>query len=113
MVPAPQTQAPPARAAVESEPVKARKLTLANAVDQWAECSLAIDGLTALKKEAGEVLLAHAIKTGKRAYKDRIAVVQTGGSLVLDQKAVRDYLGAKLVDFQTRTKLSWSLKLLK
>jgi hypothetical protein len=66
-----------------------------------------------LRKEAAAVLLAHAEKTCKRTYKDRVAVVQTGGSLVLNQAAVRDYLGAKLADFQTRTKLGWSLKLLR
>jgi hypothetical protein len=107
------TEKPPAAAAVEDAPVKARKLTIADAVNQWAETSLAIEGLTVLKKEAAEVLLAHAEKTGKRTFKDRIAVVQTGGSLVLDQAAVREYLGAKLANFQTRTKLGWSLKLLK
>jgi hypothetical protein len=97
----------------EETPVKARKLTVADAVDQWAQTKLAIEGLSILNKEAAAVLLAHAEKTGKRTFKDRIAVVRTGGSLTLDQPALRDYLGAKLADFQTRTKLGWSLKLLK
>lgn len=90
-----------------------RKLTVSDAIDQWAETSLAIQGLEALRKEAAAVLLAHAEKTGKRTFKDRIAVVQSGGSLVLDQAKVREELGARLVDFQKRSKLSWTLKLLK
>jgi hypothetical protein len=103
----PTTQTP------EDEPVKARKLTISDAVNQWAETKLAIEGLTILNKEAAEVLLAHADRTGKRTYKDRIAVVQTGGSITLDQGKVKAFLGAKLADFQSRTKLGWSLKLLK
>lgn len=90
-----------------------RKLTISDAVDQWERTTNAIDGLSILRKEAAEVLLEHAARTGKRTYKDRIAVVRSGGSLVLDQAAVRDYLGAELKDFQTRTKLGWTLKLLK
>ena len=108
-----QADIPAARAAVDDEPTPARKLTIGQAVDQWAETKLAIEGLTILNKEAAKVLLDHAQKTGKRTFKDRIAVVQTGGSITLDQAAVREYLGARLVDFQTKTKLGWSLKLLK
>ena len=93
--------------------LKKRKLTLANAVDQWAECSLAIEGLTVLRDEAKKVILANAEKTGRRSYKNRIAVVQTGGSLILDQGAVRQMLGERWAEFQTRTKLGWTLKLLK
>lgn len=107
-----KAKAPPAAAAV-LKPAPARKLTLANAIDQWAETTLAIEGLKVLQKEAAKVLLASADRTGKRTFKDRIAVVQTGGSMVLDQAAVREHLGSKLADFQTRTKLGWSLKLLK
>jgi hypothetical protein len=94
-------------------PAKPRKLTVANAVDQWAETTLAIQGLEILRKEAAGVLLAHAEKTGRRTFRDRIAVVQSGGSLILDQKKVREYLGARLAAFQTQTKLGWTLKLLK
>jgi hypothetical protein len=107
MASAQATENAPAAAAVK------RKLTIANAVDQWAETTLAIQGLIVLRDEAAKVLLANAQKTGKRTFKDRIAVVQSGGSLVLDQSAVRDYLGARLGDFQKRSKLGWSLKLLK
>lgn len=106
MAPATEAKAPPARAAV-------KKLTLTDAVDQWERTTLAMEGLKGLRDEAAKVLLAHAEKTGKRAYKDRIAVVQSGGSVVLDQAKVREYLGAKLSDFQTTTKLGWTLKLLR
>lgn len=105
------TSAAPDGAAVE--PARKRKLTLTDAVDQWARTTLAIEGLQGLRKEAGAVLLAHAEKTGRRTYKDRIAVVQTGGSLVLDQAKVRELLGEQLPDYQTRTKMGLSLKLLK
>ena len=93
--------------------LKPAKLTVAGAVEQWAECTVAIQGLTILRNEAAKVLLDSAERTGRRTFKDRIAVVQTGGSLVLDQAKVRDYLGARLADFQTKTRLGWSLKLLK
>jgi hypothetical protein len=94
-------------------PAKPRRLTVANAVDQWAETTLAIQGLEILRKEAAGVLLAHAAKTGRRTFRDRIAVVQSGGSLILDQRKVREFLGARLAAFQTQTKLGWTLKLLK
>jgi hypothetical protein len=99
-------QGPAARADVR------RPLTVSAAVDQWAECQLAMDGLKVLQKEAADVILRNALRTGKRSYKDRVAVVRSGGSLVLDQEAVRAYLGAKLEQFQKRTKLGWTLKLL-
>lgn len=104
------THTPPAAAA--RAPVK-RKLSIADATNQWAETTLAIEGLAVLRDEAKKVLLDHAAKTGKRAFSDRIAVVSTGGALSLDQRKVKEFLGARLAEFQTRTKLGWSLKLLK
>ena len=98
MVPTETATDAPARASI------ARKLTIARAIDQWEQTTLAIEGLTVLRKEAAEVLLAHAEKTGRRTYKDRIAVVSSGGSVVLDQARLRQFLGARLVDFQTRSK---------
>jgi hypothetical protein len=103
----------PARAPVTPRALRKRKLTIAQAVDQWCETTRAIEGLKGLREEAAKVLLENAERTGRRTFKDRIAVVQTGGSLVLDQAKVREYLGEKLADFQTRTKLGWTLKLLK
>lgn len=90
-----------------------RKLTISEAAAQWEETTLAMEGLKGLRNEAARVLLANAEKTGRRTFKDRIAVTQTGGSLVLDQAKVREYLGERLHEFQTRTKLGLSLKLLK
>jgi hypothetical protein len=93
-----------------------RKLTLREATEQWAETALAIEGLKMLQAEAGAVLLAHSEKTERRAYFDRVAVVRSGGSLVLDQAAVRDELPAERFvegDLMRRSKLGWSLKLLK
>lgn len=89
-----------------------RKLTVAEAVEQFAATTNAIAVLAALRDEAKTLLLEHAERTGKRTFADRIAVVRTGGSLTLDQAAVKKFLGARLADFQTRTKLGWSLKLL-
>jgi hypothetical protein len=97
--------APPAPAA--------RKLTIADAVEQWERTTLAIEGLTMLRKEAAAVLLANAEKTGRKTFKNRIAVVQTGGSVTLDQGKVTQYLGARLHEFQTRTRSGWTLKLLR
>lgn len=91
---------------------KPRKLTVADAVDQFESTTRAIEGLAGMRDEAKRVLLAHAEKTGKRTFADKVAVVRSGGSLVLDQAKVRDELGARLPDFQTRTKLGWTLKLL-
>lgn len=109
-----ETMTPPAaRPAPTPKVLQKRKLTLAAAIDQWAEATRAMEGLKVLRDEAARVLLDHAEKTGKRTFKDRIAVVRTGGSLVLDQPKVRDYLGERLRDFQKRTDLGWSLKLLK
>ena len=99
-----------------SATVQHRKLTLTQAVDQWAECQLAMEGLKELRDQAAKVLLDHAERTGRRTYKDRIAVEGTGGSLVLDQPAVREALpAARFVegDLMKRTKRGLSLKLLR
>jgi hypothetical protein len=106
------TEAAPARAPVTPRALRKHKLTIARAIDQWVETTQAIEGLKPLQKEAAEVLLEHARRTGRRTFKDRIAVTDTGGSLILDQAKVVEYLGARLRDFQTRTKLGLSLKLL-
>lgn len=101
------TKPPPTPTALQ-----APKLTIAAAIEQYERTTLAIEGLKPLQSQAAKVLLAHAVKTGRRTFKDRIAVVASGGSVVLDQAKVRDYLGERLADFQTRTKLGWTLKLL-
>jgi hypothetical protein len=121
MVPTAEAQDAPARAAVERKPrtpkaLQKRKLTLAAAIDQYEETARAIEGLTPLRDEAKAVIIAHGERTGRRTFKDRIAMVSSGGALVLNQaKAVEFILeaGERLEDFKTRTKLGWSLKLLK
>jgi len=89
------------------------KLTLAEAADQWEHAKRAIAQQQALLDEAAPVLLAHFERTGKSTYRDRIAVTTRGGSLVLDQPKVREFLGARLPEFQKRTEPSKSLSLLK
>ena len=114
------TASAPARASRVKKPrtpkaLRKKKLTLSAAADQWESTTKAIEGLTELRRQAADVLLAHAEKTGRRTFKDRIAVVQTGGSLVLDQPKVLEYLQARgqvLRDFQRRSKSALSLKLL-
>ena len=116
-----QADAPPARAAVKKRPAPApapkrlqkRKLTLSDAADQWEHAKREMERQKPLLEEAAEVLLAHFDKTGRSTYRDRIALILGGGSLVLDQPKVRAFLGERLGEFQTRTVQSRSLRLLK
>jgi hypothetical protein len=115
----PQTHAPPAGAPVAKrraptpQRLQKRKLTLAQAADQWEAAKRETERQKALVEEAAEVLDAYFDRTKRHTYKDRIARVSTGGGLILDQPKVRAYLGARLRDFQTTTKLGWTLKLLR
>ena len=107
---------PRKRAPATPKVLQKPKPTLRDATDTWAETTLAIEGLKMLQAEAAAVLLAHAEKTGRRSYFDRVAVVASGGSLVLDQAAVKDELPAERFiegDLMKRSKRSWSLKRLK
>jgi hypothetical protein len=90
-----------------------RKLTLAQAADQWEKAKRLIDVQKPLLEEAAEVLLEHFERTGRATYKDRIALVIGSSRLILDQAKVRAFLGKKLPDFQKRTEPSKSLTLLK
>ncbi len=90
-----------------------RKLTLAEAAEQWENAKREIDRLKPLLEEAAPVLFDHFDRTGRATYRDRIALVTRGGSLVLDQPKVREFLGARLGEFQKRTEPSRSLSLLK
>ena len=72
--------------------ISKRKLTLAEAADQWEGAKRQMDRLKPLLEEAAPVLLEHFERTGRSTYKDRIAVVTRGGSLVLDQPKVREFL---------------------
>jgi len=61
-----------------------RKLTVVQATEVWVETTRALEGLKGLRNEAAAVILAHAERTGKRTYADKIAVQPSGGSLILD-----------------------------
>lgn len=93
----------------ESPRLAKRKLTLAEAADQWEQADREIERLQALRKEAAPVLLEHFEKTGRRTYKERIAVRQGADRTILDQSAVKAFLGARLPEFQTRSTPSPSL----
>jgi hypothetical protein len=85
MVSPQEPSAPPARAAVKRTPptparLQKRKLTLAEAADQWEKAKREAERAKALLEEAAPVLLAHFEKTGRSTYKDRIARKATGGT---------------------------------
>jgi hypothetical protein len=82
--------------------VTKRKLTLADAADQWEQADREIERLQALRKEAAPVLLEHFERTGRHSYKDRIALRQGADRTILDQNAVKEFLGQRLTEFQTR-----------
>lgn len=103
---------PAKRPARTPQRLQKQKLTLSEAADQWERSKREIDRLKPLLEESAAVLLEHFEKTHRATYKDRIARQATGGSLVLDQPRIREYLGAKLHEFQKRTPQGWTLKLL-
>lgn len=88
-----------------------KKLSLAEAADQWEAAKREIGRQKPLLEEAAEVLEAHFEKTGRTTYKDRIALT-TGARTVLDQPGVRAFLGSRLGEFQKRITFK-SLTLLK
>jgi vancomycin resistance protein YoaR len=90
-----------------------KKLSLAEAADQWEHAKLEMEALKPQLEEAAEVLKAHFEKTGRTSYKDRIAYVTGSPKLVLDQEKIRAFLGKRLGEFQKRTAPSKSLSLLK
>jgi hypothetical protein len=92
--------------------VSKRKLTVAEAADRWEHARRETDRLKGELAEAAAVLDAYFERTGRLTYKNRILRNRTGGTLVLDQGKVREFLGVRLQEFQSRTKLGWSLKLL-
>lgn len=84
-----------------SAPKPKPKLTLAQAADQWETAERAIAAATPLRKEAAEVLKTHFAKTGRDQYKGRIGL-KVSQSTILDQAAIKDYLGTKLARYQKR-----------
>lgn len=92
--------------------VTKKKLTVAQAAEQWETAKRQIDELKPQLEEAAAVLFEHFDKSGRSTYKDRIALITTAPRLVLDQAKVREFLGKRLGEFQKRTKPSRSLSLL-
>lgn len=88
--------------AATAERVTKKKLTLAQAAEQWLEADREIARLKALKDEAAPVVLAHFEKSGRKTYKDLIALVQAPARTILDQTAVKEFLGPRLGEFQKR-----------
>lgn len=88
---------------IPAEPRLAKhKLTVAQAADQWEHADRELERLKALRDEAASVLLDYFERTGRRAYKDRIAVRQAPDRTVLDTDAVKKFLGDQLAKFQKR-----------
>src|SRR4051812_3191605 len=81
--------------------VTKKKLTVAEAAEQWENAKREIDRLKPELEEAKAVLIEHFEKTGKNSYRNRIGLT-IGSRLVLDQTAVREYLGKQLDRFQKR-----------
>lgn len=92
----------------------AKKMTLRQAAEQWAETTLAMEGLKQVRDEAAAVLLAPVEKAGKeRAFFGLVRAEPTGGNLYLDQAAVREELPVgRFVegDLLKRQKRGWTLK---
>lgn len=105
--------APTSRRPATGPRLQKRKLTLAEAADQYEKTKREMERLKPLLEEAGAVLLEHFERTGRAGYRGRIGWKWSGGQLYLDQEALRAYLGAKVADFQKRAKRSRSLMLLK
>lgn len=121
MVSTAQAEAPPARAPVAKarkpptpKALQERKLTVTSATEQYVTTTKAIEGLADLQRAAKEFLIESGRKTGRRTFLDQIAMVRTGGSNVVDHAAVADhYAKLELPLPRTKSKLGWSLKLLK
>lgn len=85
----------------QTDRVTKKKLTVAEAADQWEQAKREIDRLKPQLEEAAAVLKDHFEKTGRNSYRNRIGLT-IGSRLVLDQTAVREYLGKQLDRFQKR-----------
>jgi hypothetical protein len=92
--------------------VTKKKLTVAEAAETWERLKREQDAAKPQLEEAAAVLKEHFERTGRTSYKGRIGIVTVAGRLVLNQAKVREFLGAKLPDFQKRTEPSKSLTLL-
>ena len=99
------------KAPAAGEAVK-RPLTVAQAATQWESAKRELERLKPLEEESRAILLEHFEKTKATAYKGRIGLVTTPPRLVLDQTAVREFLGKRLGEFQKRSQPGRSLTLL-
>lgn len=93
-----------------------KKLTLREAAEQWIETTHAIEKLKELQSKAAATLIAHTERTDKRAYFDLVTVERSGGSLVMNQEAVRQELPAERFvegDLMKRSKRGWTVKKIK
>lgn len=88
------------------------KLTLAQAAEQWEQAKRAIAAARPLLDEAAPVIVAHLEKTGRRSYKGRIALTLPPPRRILDQAAVREFLGPKVREFERTSTPRPSLALL-
>jgi hypothetical protein len=100
------------QAAKADDGVQKKPLTVAQAAEQWAAATGEIERQKALIGEAAPVLVKHFEKTGRRTYKDLIAYVQAPARTILDQPKVKEFLGARLPEFQKRSTPKPSLSLL-
>jgi hypothetical protein len=87
-----------------------RKLTLAEAADQFERADDAllrlvskVKTLEAERAEAEEILLAHFDRTENPAYKGRIGWQWTSTRLIWDQDKLTTYLGEQVAKFKKRT----------
>lgn len=79
-----------------------RELTTAEAAEQFVAADLEAERQAALKKEAAAVLKAYFAKTGRTKYKQLVELRQGADRTVLDQDKIKEFLGERLPDFQTR-----------
>lgn len=100
----------PARKPPTPKRLQKRKLTLAEAADEYertddelAKLAVKVKRFEAQREEAAEILLAHFVKTGNPAYKDRIGWMWTTPRTILNQAKITTFLGEQLSKFQTQT----------
>ena len=74
-------------------------MTVAEAAKQFVETDRQLKALEPQREAAREVLLAHFRKTGRSRYKDLIQYARSTRT-VLDQAAVKRFLGKRLPRFQ-------------
>ncbi len=89
-----------------------KKLSIGEAAEQWANATQTIKEQKALADEAAPILLAYFERTGRKTYKDTVGVRQGPPRTILDQQAVKEFLGGRLSEFQTTADPKPSLYLL-